>query len=90
MELNSELNLLKKTVFLSERELEEYQLRTEESQYEEPAQTWCLPVDHLGRTGGGGYQDILSVRKKHKRIRLNVGGDDYFFPLLSLNFCGFW
>ena len=34
MELNSELNLLKKTVFLSERELEEYQLRTEDCQYE--------------------------------------------------------
>ena len=34
MELNSELNLLKKTVFLSERELEEYQFRTEDYQYE--------------------------------------------------------
>ena len=34
MELNSELNLLKKTVFLSERELEEYQFRTEDYEYE--------------------------------------------------------
>lgn len=96
MELNSELNLLKKTVFLSERELEEYQLRTEDCHYEvknannksnkhdcgfqEPAQTWCLPLDNMGRTtgggeGGGGCPDVLTVRKKHKRIRLNVGGD---------------
>ena len=34
MEINSELNLLKKTVFLSERELEEYQFRAEDCQYE--------------------------------------------------------
>ena len=42
LELNSELNLLKKTVYLSERELEEYQLRTEDCQYEVFQQ---IPVD---------------------------------------------
>ena len=73
MELNSELNLLKKVVGLGERELEEYQVEVKRQEMdvrrlEEPGQSWCPNLEDPS------YSDIPTVRRRHRRIILNVGG----------------